>query len=331
MRSAIGIGILLTATTAAPIAQQQLDQFVIARHSYVDFGPPFDFYELYFVRMNGTGALIRRITLIPHGASCLAPARVEASSGSMNESPSELLTPISPCTLRSSALRAEVKPRGRQILVFSGERVAIQVRCGNKTKIFRDEILEQEMLSEPSGGGRAPGVQGVLQALDASVGPGILQTEKMFSLPEAPGTRPGEPGDAEDLRDVAAGKYDRLFKDAPDKASDLYRQAQIPPLDPIIHLASSLPVQPQVFVSPSYPVIARMAHVGGVVAFTADVGPDGSLNHTVIVSGPPLLRNAALSAIANWRYPSGIGGQKIEASIEFQPNCPANTGLPRAR
>src|SRR3989442_7695427 len=47
--------------TALPIS----NQFVIARHTFFDFGPPFDFYELFIASPAVSGTSIERITVTP--------------------------------------------------------------------------------------------------------------------------------------------------------------------------------------------------------------------------------------------------------------------------
>ena len=41
------------------------DQFIVGRHSFFDFGPPTDFYELFVVRSAPKGSSIERISLTP--------------------------------------------------------------------------------------------------------------------------------------------------------------------------------------------------------------------------------------------------------------------------
>ena len=72
-------------------AAVQPGQFEIGRHTFFDFGPPFNFYELFIVRPTATGTSIERITLTPPGQKCVAPAEVKAASASTSESVAKLL------------------------------------------------------------------------------------------------------------------------------------------------------------------------------------------------------------------------------------------------
>jgi TonB family protein len=54
--------------------------------------------------------------------------------------------------------------------------------------------------------------------------------------------------------------------------------------------------------APAYPAAASAAHVQGEVRLEAEVDPDGNVASTRVISGPPLLRDAAADAVQHWRY-----------------------------
>lgn len=54
--------------------------------------------------------------------------------------------------------------------------------------------------------------------------------------------------------------------------------------------------------SPAYPAEAFSARVEGEVTVRAVVGRDGNVTEARVVSGPPLLRQAALQAVEQWQY-----------------------------
>jgi TonB family protein len=63
-------------------------------------------------------------------------------------------------------------------------------------------------------------------------------------------------------------------------------------------MASNLMYSPE----PEYPAGAIAAGVSGQVTVQAVVGPRGNVIDARVVSGPPLLREAALDALGRWRY-----------------------------
>lgn len=75
--------------------------------------------------------------------------------------------------------------------------------------------------------------------------------------------------------------------------------------------------------APAYPARASAAQVQGEVIIEAIVGKDGDVIDTRVVSGPPLLRDAAVSAVQRWRYrPYEVDGKPAEiattARVEFK-------------
>lgn len=55
------------------------ESLVLGRHTFIDVGPPFDFYEILSVHRDGTGTAVERITVTPPGDPCALPATVEVA------------------------------------------------------------------------------------------------------------------------------------------------------------------------------------------------------------------------------------------------------------
>jgi len=67
---------------------------------------------------------------------------------------------------------------------------------------------------------------------------------------------------------------------------------------------------------PLYPTVAKEANVSGDVAVRATIDAKGNVSHMEIVSGPPMLRQAALEALHRWKYrPATLDGQPVETQI----------------
>jgi protein TonB len=70
-------------------------------------------------------------------------------------------------------------------------------------------------------------------------------------------------------------------------------------------------------VDPTYPPVARQFHAEGNVVVNATVGADGRVKEAKAVSGNPMLREAAASAVRQWRYkPAILNGQPVESSVQ---------------
>lgn len=66
-------------------------------------------------------------------------------------------------------------------------------------------------------------------------------------------------------------------------------------------------------VIPVYPPLARQARISGTVRFTAIIAIDGSVQKLTVVSGHPLLVQAATDAVKQWRYrPTLLNGEPVE-------------------
>src|SRR5262245_14995408 len=66
-------------------------------------------------------------------------------------------------------------------------------------------------------------------------------------------------------------------------------------------------------VKPEYPPLARQVHAQGAVLIEAIVSKDGSVRDVRIISGHPLLTEAAKVAVQQWRYkPTFLNGEPIE-------------------
>ena len=75
--------------------------------------------------------------------------------------------------------------------------------------------------------------------------------------------------------------------------------------------------------TPAYPAAAAAAHVQGEVRVEAEVDRDGNVASARVISGPPLLRDAAVDAVQHWRYrPFVASGRAVAMSatavVEFQ-------------
>ena len=71
-------------------------------------------------------------------------------------------------------------------------------------------------------------------------------------------------------------------------------------------------------VLPVYPALAKAAHKEGVVVLQATISTTGTIENLRVISGDPMLRQAALDAVSHWRYrPYLLNGQpvKVETTV----------------
>jgi protein TonB len=72
---------------------------------------------------------------------------------------------------------------------------------------------------------------------------------------------------------------------------------------------------------PVYPPLARQARIQGTVRFTAIIGKDGTIQNLQLVSGHPLLVQAAQDAVKQWVYqPTLLNGEPVEVITQIDVN-----------
>ena len=70
-----------------------------------------------------------------------------------------------------------------------------------------------------------------------------------------------------------------------------------------------------------YPKIAKQTGAKGTVTLNATIGADGSIKKVKVVSGHPMLTNAAVEAVKQWRYrPTLLNGQPVETDTQVLVN-----------
>jgi protein TonB len=72
---------------------------------------------------------------------------------------------------------------------------------------------------------------------------------------------------------------------------------------------------------PEYPTLARMARIEGDVEFEAVISKAGTIEELKVLKGHPLLVQAALDAVRQWRYqPTLLNGEPVEVMTEITVN-----------
>jgi len=78
---------------------------------------------------------------------------------------------------------------------------------------------------------------------------------------------------------------------------------------------------------PTYPPLARTARVQGSVVLAAVIGKDGAIQNLHVLSGHPLLQQAALEAVKQWKYrPYILNGEPVEVDTQVTVNFTLSGG-----
>lgn len=72
-------------------------------------------------------------------------------------------------------------------------------------------------------------------------------------------------------------------------------------------------------VEPTYPILARQARIQGAVVLSAVISKEGTIENLRVESGHPLLVQAAIEAVQQWRYrPYFVSGIPVEVDTTIQ-------------
>jgi TonB family protein len=294
-------------------------QVLLARHTYFDFGPPFDFYEVMSLKDEGSSTNVERILVTPAGDACVQPPSVEVKVVNVGKSLPEILQGKNPCDIPEKALRRELK-RCKHCLNFSGVNVSLMVSCEGGDRRIRADILDADLFDRST---KTPTntswTMAVLSQIDGSLGPGVMD-KPAFAL-GAPTLEPPKPTDSGMLESLRDGKYDGLF-DSEKKLSEIYRELLSPTRLPSVEIHGMTPAVPLSADLPPYPPIARVAHVEGDVSISFEVTPPGKVDGLSFVSGPEFLHRAVSDAVTKWRFAESAAAHHEEATVAFRLNCP---------
>lgn len=323
-RAVIGLFVLLCGSTVLakdePKAPSMPDRFLLARHTFIDVGPPNDFYEIMSVRGTDSGTTIDRVTLTPAGDACIQSPTVETVSSAIPDTMSAVLEGRNPCAIPEKTLRRELKRR-EQGLVFSGAEISMHVQCGEKERVIRADVLDRDMFdSKATTPENTSWTMRLLTRLDKAFPTGVWDRPMFVATTE---TRKSAVPNADTVRALQSGEYDDLFVGAPDRPSDLYRASQVPPPSPDVRLRSSEPFQPEKLILPGYPPLARLARIEGAVVVTFQVDASGAVADPQFETGHPMLRPTVTNAVIQWKFPMEAADHRIKATIDFKTNCPS--------
>lgn len=103
-----------------------------------------------------------------------------------------------------------------------------------------------------------------------------------------------------------------------------------PPSKPAVEKAPSAPIRVSIGVQmaklvkqviPVYPQIAKAARISGVVHLVGVIGKDGRIQQLQLLSGHPMLAQAALDAVRQWIYkPTLLNGEPVEVTAPIDVN-----------
>jgi protein TonB len=72
---------------------------------------------------------------------------------------------------------------------------------------------------------------------------------------------------------------------------------------------------------PAYPPLAKQARISGTVRLAAQISADGHIRGLRVITGHPMLVQAAIDAVSQWVYqPTLLSGQPVEVLTDIMVN-----------
>jgi TonB family protein len=125
----------------------------------------------------------------------------------------------------------------------------------------------------------------------------------------------------------------RMLPEKGDEATKSNRNGSEVERATMVEPAGPLAVSPEVAegsllhrVEPDYPEEARLQRIQGAVVLDIRIGQDGSVQEVTLVSGPPLLAQAAIAAVRQWRFEVRLASGR---PVEMQTRITLNFRLPQ--
>jgi protein TonB len=238
-----------------------------------------------------------KIMYSPSGTDIRFEMRVTDKAGKVTTEPVRMLRPPSPLQEQNSATAKTSNPAGTKP-------VAGAVPPGATP----NPTADQPPVEQP-----------------AKPAPAPLKQFKTESLAQR--LRPAEPTDMADAPTVSAGARPNASAIPGVNMNALAPAAPAAPSAPSASSPSPKSggqIQAAVLIyrkDAEYPKIAKQTGAKGTVTLNATIGADGNIKKVKVVSGHPMLTNAAVEAVKQWRYrPTLLNGQPVETETQVLVN-----------
>lgn len=280
------------------------------------------------VRPDGFDLLVRYIRVMPSSAYCGEATKILATATRLPAAAlPEITDGVNLCTIDSQELSRTVRalPPPRGMTVFAGDQFAIVAKCGTDTRVIPvpgDWKVDMERLKR-----KRPRVA-ALWRLEETVGTRAFDAfPSLDTVPSAMAARL-QPATEAMLAVMQSGRFDaglaaiarRSFKD---DVAALRPESDAPEFS--VRLADADHFRFDRFAEPSYPPLAKQARMSGTVELDLmSNSATGEVLQATVVSGNPLLAQAAQESARQWRFePSPeTASHAIRVVLEFAFHCP---------
>jgi hypothetical protein len=276
------------------------------------------------VRPDGGDLLVRYIRVVPASAYCGRSAKIVATATRLqNTSVRSITDGVNLCAIDPPALNHTIlKFQTLGTIAFAGDRYTIVAKCGRDTRVIRladDWKIDMARLKR-----KHPRIA-VLWTLEKMVGNRAFGPFPSIDVVPSEMAARLQPAGEDVLAEMKSCQFDagfvpRSFKD--DVAA--LRSTSDPP-EFSVKLANADHFAFDHYVDPQYPPLAKQAHMSGTVELELASNPTtGKTEHATVVSGNPLLTQAAKESAQQWRFAPGSDAARhtTRVVLEFVCACP---------
>ena len=149
--------------------------------------------------------------------------------------------------------------------------------------------------------------------------------EKKAAAPDYTGAsaHPKTSGSAQDLAPSEAPPISAELSAPGELMASIHARPKPPaPATPTIRIRSTYQeARLRKSVPPKYPEFAKSTKISGDVVMDAEIDAAGNVRSVKVISGPPLLRKAAVDAVCQWKYePARLDGRPVAVHLRLTQN-----------
>jgi hypothetical protein len=278
------------------------------------------------VRPDGADVLARYIRVMPPRDGCAGTTKIVATATRLpNTRVVETTDALNLCTADPAALSRITRefPQTSGLAVYAGDRYAIVAKCGTDTRVIP---LPEDWKVDMARLKRMRPTIAALWALEKTVGIRAFGAFPAIDMVPPEMAARLQPATEDILAELTSGRFDaglapigpRSFRD---DVAALRSESGL--LGASVTLVNADRFQFDRFVGPPYPYLAKQVRLSGVVELELTSNPaTGEVEQVIVVSGSPVLAQAAKQSAEKWRLAPGTDRalHATRAVLEFR--CP---------
>ena len=314
--------VLVLRVEAQTHEEKELKGFYVVTHVVSD-ASPFKYEYVLDVKPQGKDVLVRKIRIAPQNSSCPG-ITVKAADHLLAHVSPQKLARLDLCSLNVAAVESAIngaQPRGVTSIDDTAS-YSIVVMCGRAQRVFElpyPETVDFKKLKRTSLRVAS------LWELEYNVQRRSLGRSFSFYNASASQDAAFQALGAEVVPAIKSGIYDRGFANGTHLESLLKEYSgPVKETDPWnVEFVGSAPPDLKQFQLPKYPPLARQTRIEGEVHLTVLLDTQtGLVKGVQVMSGHPLLRDAAIASVREWQFTKGNPlKDSLEVTLKFRLDC----------